>query len=224
MMHPRARAMPARLRIALVVSVLSAGVGLARTANAQAVVAVPGALLGSWEALSRSESGLGSTIAFAPDNSLTFTMGAMVDMSYRRAGDSLFVRGPDGDLAPAKVAFVHDTLVVTRNGHEQRETRVGPAPASGEGNSLVGMWTYLHYTGVPAFEEYTAAGAYHLRVPIRTLQGNYTAFGDAAMLHLMGDGGGDRNVKFSVVGDTLQLSWDGQKSRYLRAKPLPLSR
>jgi hypothetical protein len=202
----------------LSVSLLVAAAG---TAGAQGAVAVPGALLGSWEAMSRSEGGLGSTIAFAPDNTLTFTMGAMVDMSYRRSGDSLFVTGPDGDLAPAKFAFVHDTLVVTRNGREQREVRVGSIVA---GNPLVGSWTYLHYTGVPAFEEYTATGAYHLRVPIRTLQGNYTAFGDAAMLHLMGDGGGDRNVKFSVVGDTLQLSWDGQKSRYLRARPLPLTR
>lgn len=191
---------------------------LAGIAAAQSVVAVPGALLGSWEAISRSEGGLGSTIAFAPDNTLTFTMGAMVDMSYRRSGDSLFVTSPNGDLAPAKVAIIHDTLVVTRNGHEQRESRVGVAVGD---NPLVGNWTYLHYTGVPAYEEYTPAGAYHLRVPIRTLQGNYTAFGDAAMLHLMGDGGGDRNVKFSVVGDTLQLSWDGQTSRYLRAKPLP---
>jgi len=191
---------------------------LAGIASAQGVVAVPGALLGSWEAISRSEGGLGSTIAFAPDNTLTFTMGAMVDMSYRRSGDSLFVTSPDGDLAPAKIAFVHDTLVVTRNGREQRESRIGAAVTD---NPLVGNWTYLHYTGVPAYEEYTATGAYHLRVPIRTLQGNYTAFGDAAMLHLMGDGGGDRNVKFSVVGDTLQLAWDGQTSRYLRAKPLP---
>jgi predicted acyltransferase len=197
---------------------VAAPLWLSGNAAAQGVVAVPGALLGSWEAMSRSEGGLGSTIAFAPDNTLTFTMGAMVDMSYRRSGDSLFVTSPNGELAPAKVAFVHDTLVVTRNGREQRETRVGSAAA---GNSLVGNWPYLHYTGVPAYEEYTATGAYHLRVPIRTLQGNYTAFGDAAMLHLMGDGGGDRNVKFSVVGDTLQLSWDGQTSRYLRAKPLP---
>jgi hypothetical protein len=190
---------------------------LAGIAAAQGVVAVPGALLGSWEAISRSEGGLGSTIAFAPDNTLTFTMGAMVDMSYRRSGDSLFVTSPDGNLAPAKIAIVHDTLVVTRNGKEQRETRIGTPVTN---NPLVGNWTYLHYTGVPAYEEYTAIGAYHLRVPIRTLQGNYTAFGDAAVLHLMGDGGGDRNVKFSVVGDTLQLSWDGQTSRYLRAKPL----
>jgi predicted acyltransferase len=188
------------------------------TASAQGVVAVPGALLGSWEAISRSEGGLGSAIAFAADNTLTFTMGAMVDMSYRRSGDSLFVTSPSGDLAPAKIAIVHDTLVVTRKGREQRERRMGAAVGN---NPLVGNWTYLHYTGVPAYEEYTATGAYHLRVPIRTLQGNYTAFGDAAMLHLMGDGGGDRNVKFSVVGDTLQLSWDGQTSRYLRAKPLP---
>lgn len=200
------------------VILVAAPLWLAGIAAAQGVVAVPGALLGSWEAISRSEGGLGSTIAFAPDNSLTFTMGAMVDMSYRRSGDSLLVTSSDGDLAPAKIAFVHDTLVVTRNGREQRETRIGSAVA---GNPLVGNWTYLHYTGVPAYEEYTATGTYHLRVPIRTLQGNYTAFGDAAMLHLMGDGGGDRNVRFSVVGDTLQLSWDGQTSRYLRAKPLP---
>jgi hypothetical protein len=139
-------------------------------------------------------------------------------MTYRRSADSLFVMGPDGNLAPAKIAIVHDTLVVTRNGREQRESRIGAAVGD---NPLVGNWTYLHYTGVPAYEEYTATGAYHLRVPIRTLRGNYTAFGDAAMLHLMGDGGGDRNVKFTVVGDTLQLSWDGQTSRYLRAKPLP---
>jgi hypothetical protein len=201
-------------RVMIIVSPL----WLAGIAAAQGVVAVPGPLLGSWEAISRSEGGLGSTIAFAPDNTLTFTMGAMVDMSYRRSGDSLFVTSPDGDLAPAKVTFVHDTLIVTRNGREQRETRIGPALGD---NPLVGNWTYLHYTGVPAYEEYTATGAYHLRVPIRTLQGNYTAFGGAAMLHLMGDGGGDRNVKFTVVGDTLQLSWDGQTSRYLRARPLP---
>jgi hypothetical protein len=200
------------------VTLMAAPLWIAGIAAGQSVVAVPGALLGSWEAISRSEGGLGSTIAFAPDNALTFTMGAMVDMSYRRSGDSLFVTSPNGDLTPARIAIVHDTLVVTRNGREQRESRVGPAVGD---NPLVGNWTYLHYTGVPAYEEYTAAGAYHLRVPIRTLQGNYTAFGDAAMLHLMGDGGGDRNVKFSVVGDTLQLSWNGQTSRYLRAKPLP---
>jgi hypothetical protein len=214
MMTFRTRSILGSVRIILAASPL----WLAGIAAAQGVIAVPGALLGSWEAISRSEGGLGSTIAFAPDNTLTFTMGAMVDMSYRRSGDSLFVTSPDGDLAPAKIAFVHDTLVVTRNGREQRETRIGASVAD---NPLVGNWTYLHYTGVPAYEEYTVSGAYHLRVPIRTLQGNYTAFGDAAMLHLMGDGGGDRNVKFSVMGDTLQLSWDGQTSRYLRAKPLP---
>lgn len=190
---------------------------IAGFARAQGVVAVPGALLGTWEAMSRSTGGLGSTIAFGADNSLSFTMGAMVDMNYRRNDDSLFVTGPDGDLAPARISIVHDTLVVTRNGREQRETRVGIAV---NGNPLVGHWTYLHYSGVPAYEEFTQSGFYHLRVPIRTLQGSYTAFGDAAVLHLMGDGGGDRSVKFSVVGDTLQLSWDGGTSRYLRAAAL----
>jgi hypothetical protein len=81
---------------------------------------------------------------------------------------------------------------------------------------VIGKWTYTHYTGVPAFEEYTAAGDFHLRVPIRTLEGNWTAVGDSAMLHLPGPGGGDRAVRFAIVGDTLLLKYDGQTSRYLK--------
>lgn len=186
---------------------------------AQTPTAAAGSIIGTWEALSRSSGGLGSTIAFAPDNTMTFTIGAMVDMTYRRSGDSLFVTNPDGDLPPAQIAFAKDTLVVTRNGREQRETRIAGASGGTEGDAdpLVGLWTYQHYTGVAAYEEYTSDGQFHLRVPIRTLKGNYTTAGNAAVMHLMGEGGGDRSVKFAVTGDTLQLTWNGQTTRYLRA-------
>ncbi len=150
---------------------------------------------------------------------MTFSIGAMVDMTYHRSGDSLFVTNPDGDLPPARIAIAKDTLVVTRDGREQRETRVGAAPKPGTSGDdpLVGLWTYTHYTGAAAYEEYTRDGGFHLRVPIRTLKGNYTTAGNSAMLHLMGDGGGDRAVKFAVAGDTLQLTWNGQTTKYLRA-------
>jgi hypothetical protein len=184
---------------------------------AQVSPATSNPLLGTWEAVSRSSGGLGSTISFGAENSMSFTMGAMVDMKYRRSGDSLFVSSPDGNLPPAQVAITNDTLVVTRRGREQRETRISAAQGS---DPLVGRWTYIHYTGVPAYEEYTPDGAFHLRVPIRTLTGTYTTAGNNAILHLMGDGGGDRAVKFAIVGDTLELTWNGQTSRYVRAAPL----
>src|SRR6202521_1995696 len=161
-------------------------------------------LIGTWEAVPRSRGGLGSTILFAPDNSMSFTLGAMVDMRYKRARDSLYIIDPANGINAFKVSIMRDTLVMVNQGKEQRETRVG-APLKGA-DPVIGRWTYLHYTGVPAFEEYTPGGDFRLRVPIRTLQGTYATMGDSAMMHLLGPGGGDRAVRFGVVGDTLQLT------------------
>jgi hypothetical protein len=179
--------------------------------------AAPGSLLGTWEAVARSPGGLGSTLSFGTDNSLTFSVGALVDMRYRRSGDSLFVIDQAGTTRTSRIKIVADTLVDTRPRGVQKKMRVGAAVV---GDSLLGVWTYPHYTGVAAFEEYTTDGQLHLRVPVRTLRGNYVTAGETAMLHLMGDGGGDREVKFAVSGDTLQLTWNGQTTRYVRATPL----
>ena len=175
-------------------------------------------LVGTWEAVNRSAGGLGSTISFAPDNTMSFTMGTMVDMKYKRARDSLYIIDPQNGVNAFQVSIMRDTMVMVNQGREQRETRVG-APVNGA-DPVVGRWTYLHYSGVPAFEEYTPGGDFRLRVPIRTLEGTYAAMGDSAMLHLPGQGGGDRAVRFAVAGDTLQLIWNGQTSRYVRSAPL----
>jgi hypothetical protein len=178
----------------------------------------PTPLLGTWEAVNRMAGGLGSTMTFAADNTLSYTLGAMVDMQYKRSRDSLYIIDPQNGINAFRVSINRDTLVMTNDGHELRETRVG-APVSGA-DPVVGRWTYQHYTGVPAFEEYTPGGEFRLRVPIRTLQGTYAVLGDSAMLHLPGPGGGDRAVQFTVVGDTLQLNWSDQTARYVKAAPL----
>ena len=131
----------------------------------------PTPLLGTWEAVNRSAGGLGSTMTFSADNTLSYTLGAMVDMQYKRSRDSLYIIDPQNGINAFRVSINRDTLVMTNEGREQRETRVG-APVTGA-DPVVGRWTYQHYTGVPAFEEYTPGGEFRLRVPIRTLQGTY---------------------------------------------------
>ena len=188
---------------------------IAVEASAQSPAASqPSPLLGTWEAITRSAGGLGATIAFGSDNTLRYTLGAMVDMKYRRSRDSLYIVDPEGPVSPFRIAFVGDTMVMTNEGKAQRETRVTPAVTGAD--PVIGTWTYAHYTGVPAFEEYTAAGDFRLRVPIRTLQGTWASVGDSAMLHLPGPGGGDRGVHFAIVADTLILSFDGKSTRYLK--------
>jgi hypothetical protein len=191
------------------------GILLAGAASAQVTSDAP--LVGTWEAVARTAGGLGTTLSFGNDNSLEFTVGAMVDFKYRRLRDSLFIVDPEGHSTPSRIRIVRDTLIATRDGNEQRETRIGaPSP----GDSLIGLWSYPHSTGVSAYEVYTPTGELHVRIPIRTLKGTYAARGDSALLHLAGPGGGDRAVRFAVVADTLLLSWNGQTSRYLKAQPL----
>ena len=188
---------------------------VAGAASAQVTPVSP--LVGTWEAVARSAGGLGATLSFGGDNSLSYTVGAMVDFKYRRVRDSLFIVDPEGHSTPSRIRIARDTLITVRGNSEQRETRVG---AVSPGDSLVGLWTYPHYTGVAAYEEYTPTGDLRLRIPIRTLKGTYATLGDSAMLHLPGPGGGDRAVHFAVVADTLLLVWNGQTNRYLKAQPL----
>ncbi len=172
------------------------GVLLSGSLSAQVTPVSP--LVGTWEAVARSGGGLGATLTFGRDNSLYYTVGAMVDLKYRRVRDSLFIVDPEGHSTPSRIRIVRDTLITIRGASEQRETRVG---AWSPGDSLVG-------------------GDLRLRIPIRTLKGTYATLGDSAMLHLPGPGGGDRAVHFAVAADTLLLAWNGQTNRYLKAQPL----
>jgi hypothetical protein len=206
------------LALMSIAQTMAAHAAAGQTAPAPAAPAAQkSSLLGTWEAITRSAGGLGATISFGADNSLRYTLGAMVDMKYRRVRDSLYIVDPQGPMNPFLVTFVRDTMIMTNEGKVQRETRVTPAVAGAD--PVIGTWTYSHYTGVPAFEEYTPAGDFRLRVPIRTLEGSWAAVGDSAMLHLPGPGGGDRAVRFGIAGDTLLLRYDGQTSRYLKINP-----
>jgi hypothetical protein len=201
-----------------VISATSLGISSLLLAAALPAQVSPGSsLVGTWEAVARSAGGLGTTVSFGVDNSLSYTVGAMVDFKYRRVRDSLFIVDPEGNSTASRIRIAHDTLITFRGDSEQRETRLGAVSA---GDSLVGIWTYPHYTGVAAYEEYTPAGDLRLRIPIRTLRGTYATQGDSAVLHLAGPGGGDRAVHFAVVADTLLLVWNGQTNRYLKAKQL----
>src|SRR4051794_1153219 len=101
------------------------GIALVASATAAAGQATPAqpaapaqksSLLGTWEAITRSAGGLGATIAFGADNSLRYTLGAMVDMKYRRTRDSLYIVDPQGPVNPFQVTFVRDTMIMTNEG------------------------------------------------------------------------------------------------------------
>lgn len=151
-------------------------------------------IAGIWSATSRTKGGLGSQWTFAEDGRATYMFGAIVDFLYN-AKDSGIVMNfvqPNGkaasDTATNEFALAGDTLTINPTDAERRQVmrRVGSAR---EKTSIVGEWTYEHYTGGPAFMRYSSGGQGQLVVPMKTIEGRYRIEnGRLIIITLLGEG------------------------------------
>jgi hypothetical protein len=159
---------------------------------AHSACAADGEIIGTWASLARTKGGLGSQWVFDPNGVAAYTFGAVVDFRYETKGSELKVTldSPDGSPAPepsVQEFFVQgDTLTVSPNNAEQRQvmSRTAKGVAS---STLVGEWTYKHYTGGPAYMRYSGGGKAQLIVPMKTLNGTYQIENGAARVNLSGE-------------------------------------
>jgi hypothetical protein len=180
----------------------------------------PASLVGTWDAIARSEGGLGETALFAPDNTVALVLGAMVDMKYMLEGDKLTVYNNDvrdGSSQTNSVRLIGDTAIISSGGNSQKMVRLPTAnPASG----LVGAWGYVHYTGGPGYEEYAEDGSMRLRVPLQVQRGRYSVAGNKISFLILAPARQEWDAEFAINADTLRVQMRGQKHVYLRARPL----
>jgi hypothetical protein len=76
----------------------------------------------------------------------------------------------------------------------------------------------MHYTGVPAFIEYSADGMMRLRVPLQTEAGTYVVSGDKLTLRAVTPAVGEKTVEYVVSGDKLTIDPAGQARGFLRIR------
>ena len=90
-------------------------------------------------------------------------------------------------------------------------TRVGPAtPAA---SLIAGTWSYQHYTGQTAYETFTPAGKWYLRVQMSLRQGRYTVTPAGVIVQ-----SAQQSDTFTREGDVLMSgAADGKRSTYRRA-------
>lgn len=180
----------------------------------------PANLVGTWDAIARSDGGLGQTALFAPDNTVALVLGAMVDMKYKLEGDKLTVYndGPRDRFSQTNSLTLNgDTAIVSSRGNSLKMVRLPTAnPASG----LVGAWRYMHYTGVPGYDEYAENGSMRLRVPIQVQRGLYSVAGNKISFLMLAPAREEWDAEFAISADTLTVQMRGQKHVYLRARPL----
>lgn len=145
---------------------------------------------GLWSAAVRTRGGLGAQMAFTATD-VTSTFGALVDFKYEIEGPrlkmaSMEAREPTPPEAAAREFTIEaDKLMIMIEGKTaQIMTRVGlPHPGA---HPIVGDWTHMHYTGVPAVQRFSRNGITQLSVPFRTHSGPYRLENDTAHIQFTG--------------------------------------
>ena len=169
-------------------------------------------LVGRWEPVEKSRGGIGAVMDMFDDG--TFVSGLVVQVDGRFSFDgkrlSCLVAPDKKVMENLPVEFIGNSMII--EGEPVRE-RVG-ARGNGEG-PIVGVWTYEHHTGAPAYERYVDDGTVQLRIPVPgEARGRFAVTDGTLTMETLG-GGADVNA-FTVSGDLLTLSREGGRARVLR--------
>jgi Family of unknown function (DUF5640) len=186
--------------------------------QAASAAIVPG-LVGTWDAVTRSYGGIGSTVVIAKDSVFMQVLGAMVDLKYEVDGDKFMFSAEEGGRKHTEtqtLTFVGDTAILSA---KNCRIKLTPLEAGTKG-SLVGKWRFTHMTGVPAYEEFSADGIARLRIPLQVEKGTYSVTGNTINLHTFAPRSDDWSAQFSLQSDTLTFSDAKGEHRYLRARSL----
>jgi hypothetical protein len=181
------------------------------------------ALVGRWDAVTRSAGGIGQIIELRADGSMTHWFAAMVEFTYVVQGSLLITSftpatGGAVEQTTTEIRFEGDALIQksTQSGTETRMTRKragGPHDAP-----IVGVWAYAHEAGGTAFMMYTADGRLIFRLPMRADRGRWSVSGDQLTLGPMP---ATTRLTYHVQSDQLVLTdSQGKQVTYTRAELL----
>ena len=180
----------------------------------------PPALAGTWDATIRSYGGIGSTVLLSDDAVFTLVLGAMVEMKYKVDGDRLTFYSEQGGRNSSEtqtLKFVGDTATISSG---RCSVKLIPLETPVTQGTLVGRWRFMHMTGVPAYEEFSADGLSRLRVPIQVRKGTYKVTGNTIAFHVITPRQEDWTAQFTIDADVLTLTGPTGTNRYIRSQPL----
>jgi hypothetical protein len=174
-------------------------------------------LVARWDSETRSRGGIGAWLELAASGTCTQTTGAMIDGTWILEGDrlTLDITEKDGkrhsQSVTVAIAGARQTQVAA--GQSRQLARVGITESGDQ--PLVGIWSYPHYAGGTAYEQYGNDGRYLFRLPIRTTQCRWTVNGN--QLQIVG-GSQKRAFRWSLEGDRLVLENGAERNSFRRER------
>jgi hypothetical protein len=178
-------------------------------------------IVGKWSAAKRTKGGLGTTLIFNDDGSMSHIFGALVDFKYQADGKELkTINDADNSVISKEPYEIDgDKLIINPTDPKAREERSRVGKAKPGSAAIVGVWSFKHYTGVMSTWQYTTGGLAQLSVPMQTVKGHYKLANGELTVEMEGQPAVTRKVILS--GDRLTLGADGDKpeQKFTRVAP-----
>jgi len=174
-------------------------------------------LIGVWSSAVRSDGGFGSQWIVNPPSTITYRFGALIDFDYEIDGNRIRTTLYDDSNGGLTIQrFTIDSNSFTLHGGEaesdQYMTRVGvPDP---EHHPIVGVWSFVHYTGAVALMRYGTGGNGQLSVPLESLTGSYLLSGN--QIEIVFSGREIYRGNIEVDADTLTFLGADADQHYVR--------
>jgi hypothetical protein len=188
------------------------------TAHAQDVAP---ALVGRWDAVTRSTGGIGQIMELRADGSMTHWYAVMVEFTYVVQGSLLITSftpatGGAVEQTTTEIRFEGDVLIQKSTG-SGTETRMTRKRAGGPHDTpIVGVWAYAHEAGGTAFMMYSADGRLIFRLPMRADRGRWSVSGDKLTIGPMP---ATARLTYRAEGDQLEFTDNqGKEVTYTRAE------
>jgi hypothetical protein len=144
----------------------------------------------------------------------------MVEQNYRVNGNKLTLYREEAGRnfsETQRLVFRGDTAVLSGNGCRIKLIPLEPrAPQT----TLIGQWRFMHLTGVPAYQDFSADGHTRLRVPLQVQKGTYSVGDSAIGFYSVTPHPSEWTAQFILRNDTLTISNDLGQHRYVRAAAL----
>lgn len=168
-------------------------------------------IIGKWESVNRSNTGIGSSYIFYPDGKFKFITGAMIDYIYHKDNNRLittfvnvFTKEVTKDTSFIEIKG--DTLyqqktndgenkykIYTRAKEDNREKGVG----------LTGKWKSQNQAGQTAYYEFQEDGVLYFRLPYEIKIGNFRINGNKITFDR---GDRERTENFKIENNFLTIT------------------
>jgi len=138
-------------------------------------------IIGKWESVNRSNTGIGSSYVFYSNGKFDFITGAMIDYIYHVKNDRLITTFVNVFNKRVKkdtslIEIKNDTLNQNNisNGKITKKVYTRVNNESGNKFSIIGKWKSQNEAGQTAFYNFTEDGVLYFRLPFEIKKGTFT--------------------------------------------------